>query len=95
MVRVEIRYLVDMCMLVVFILCAMTGFVLWYAFPSGSGGGPGNGQGAVFLGVLKHDWILLHDASSLALTGTILIHTVINLPWILHMTKKLFGGAQP
>ena len=90
MVRVETRYMVDMIMLIVFIICAVTGFILWYAFPSGSG----RGQWSTFLGVDKYEWITIHDYSSLVLTVTIIIHFVINFNWIIRMTKKIFIRGQ-
>jgi cytochrome b subunit of formate dehydrogenase len=87
LVRVEIKYLVDIIMLIAFILCAVTGFILWFVFPSGSR----PGQWTTFLGVAKHDWIIIHDYSSLALTVAIIAHFVINFKWILQVTKKLLG----
>jgi cytochrome b subunit of formate dehydrogenase len=89
MVRMETRYLVDVTMLTAFLICAVTGFILWYAFPSGSGGGQWN----VFLGVAKHDWTTIHDYSSLVLTVTILIHFMINLNWLIQVTKKILRLA--
>ena len=89
MVSVETRYIVDVTMLIVFVICAVTGFVLWYAFPSGSGGG-----WSVFLGLAKHDWITIHDYSSLILTVTIVIHFVINFNWLIQVTKRIFRRAQ-
>ena len=90
MVRAETRYFVDIAMLFVFIICAVTGFILWYAFPSGSGGG----QWSIFLGLAKHDWIKIHDYSSLVLTATIIIHLVINLKWMTRITKKFLGKVR-
>ncbi len=89
MVCVKTRYLVDVTMLIVFIICAVTGFVLWYAFPSGSGGRQWN----FFLGVAKHDWTTIHDYSSLVLTVTIIIHFMINFNWLIQVTKKILGLA--
>lgn len=90
MVRVETRYMVDMIMLIVFIICAVTGFILWYAFPSGFGGG----QWSIYLGVAKHEWITIHDYSSIVLTVTIIIHFVVNFNWIAQMTKKILIRGQ-
>ena len=90
MVRVETRYFVDISMLIAFIICAFTGFILWYAFPSGSRGG----RWSVFLWLAKHDWITIHDYSSLVLTVTIIIHFVLNFNWIIRMTKKIIGRVQ-
>ena len=86
MVRTEIRYVVDMTMLIVFIISAITGFVLWYEFPSGSGRGQ-----SMFLSLSKHDWIRIHDYSNVILTAMIIIHFVINVNWIIKTTKNLFG----
>jgi cytochrome b subunit of formate dehydrogenase len=90
MVRVETRYVLDVTMLISFIICAVTGFILWYAFPSGSGGG----QWTVVLGVAKHDWIAIHDYSSLGLSVTIVIHFMINFNWMVQITKKVFRRGQ-
>ena len=81
MVRVEIRYMVDIFMLVVFVVCAATGFILWYAFPSGSGGGSARVR-------------VIHDYSSLALTVAIIIHFLVNFNWIISVTKRIFKRSK-
>ena len=90
MVRPEIRYLVDIFMLIIFIVCAVTGFILWSFFPSFSG----TGLFVRFLGADKRFWITIHDYSSAILVVVIVIHFVINFNWIIQITKKILGRAQ-
>ena len=79
-------------MLIIFIICAVTGFVLWFALPNGSGG-RGFGEGQLFLGVARHSWITIHDYSSILLTLSIAIHFIVNFNWIIQMTKKILARA--
>ena len=82
MVKLEIRYFIDIFMLIIFIICAITGFVLWFALPSGSGG-RGFSEGLSFLGVARHSWTTIHDYSSILFTLSISLHFVINFSWII------------
>ena len=78
---------------------AVSGFVLWLAFPSGGGGGGlgrhgGGGGGGfgelTFWGISKHTWIDIHDWVGVALIALVLVHVILHWKWIARMTKSLF-----
>ena len=72
---------------------AITGFVLWIAFPAGGGGGGrwgGGGSGLTFWTLSKHTWIDIHDWVAVALLVTVAIHLILHRKWILRMLKKSF-----
>ena len=76
---------------------AVTGFVLWLAFPEGGGGGRGFGGGGgignlTFWGITKHTWVDIHDWVAVALVALVLVHIVLHWKWLWRMTKNLFNG---
>ena len=81
MVKAELRYLVDMASLTTFIINAISGYILWFILPPG---------GFRFLGIDRFDWKTIHDYSGLIFTIAIIIHFIVNIKWIIQMTKKIF-----
>ena len=77
---------------------AVSGFVLWLAFPSGGGGGGGGrgfggGGGAgnlSFWELSKHTWIDIHDWVAVALVILVIIHVILHWKWIVRMAKVIF-----
>jgi len=78
----EIRYIVDIVSLVSFIIIMVSGFVLWFVLPRGAGRLGGN----LLLGIARHDWITIHNWSSIIFTPAIGIHLLLNLKWIVKIT---------
>ncbi len=81
MVKVELRYSIDMVSLATFIINAVSGYILWFILPSGS---------FRFLGISRLDWKTIHDYSGLVFTVAIIAHFIVNIKWIIQMTKKIF-----
>jgi hypothetical protein len=75
---------------------AVSGFVLWLAFPTGGGGrGFGGGIGAgnlTFWELSKHTWIDIHDWVAVALVVLVIIHVILHWKWIVRMAKVTFKG---
>ena len=73
---------------------AITGFVLWFGFPSRGGiGGHGLGGGLrelTFWELSRHTWIEIHDWVAVALVVFIAIHLVLHWKWIVRVAKSVF-----
>lgn len=67
---------------------AVSGFVIWFAFPSG--GGRGN-LDLSYLGLSHHSWLDIHDFGAIALTILVVIHLLLHWKWVLNMTKSNFS----
>jgi len=74
---------------------AVSGFVLWLGFPQGSGGGGGGRGGGLGIGNLtfwdisKHTWTDIHDWVAVALIVIVILHIVLHWKWIVRMAKSL------
>ncbi len=67
---------------------AVSGFILWFALPSGSGK---RGLESIFLGITRHTWIDIHDWVAIALIVIIIIHILVHWKWVVHMTKETWN----
>ncbi len=68
---------------------AVSGFVLWLAFPTDGGGGAGN---LTFWELTKHTWIDIHDWVAVALVILVIMHIILHWKWIVRMVKVVFQG---
>lgn len=83
--RVFLKYLIDLGMLVTFILCFITGIIKFPGFLR-------------FIGATRHvlpmrDLTLIHDWSGVVLGLLVLAHLVLNLSWIMTMTRQVVRGS--
>jgi hypothetical protein len=65
---------------------AISGFVLWFALPSGGGR---RGLELSYLGITRHTWITIHDWVAIVLTVVVVIHLLVHWKWVLRMTRLL------
>ena len=65
-----------------FLALAISGFVLWFVVPRGSGK-----LGASFI-FLRETWLSIHDVTSVIVVVLILIHLILNWAWIKSVTKS-------
>ena len=77
---------------------AVSGFVLWLAFPDGGGGG-GRGWGGggglsqvTFWELSRHTWIDIHDWVAVALVAIVVLHVVLHWKWLVRVGKSFFSG---
>jgi uncharacterized iron-regulated membrane protein len=77
-------------LLVLGLVEAVSGFILWFALPSGGGR---KGLELTYLGIARHTWIDIHDWIAIALTVIVIIHIVIHWKWVLQMGKNIFRLA--
>lgn len=68
---------------------AVSGFILWFGFPSGGGRGLGGGGQLAFWGISKHTWIDIHSWVAIALIVLVIVHVILHWKWIVRMVKFL------
>ena len=96
--KAKTYWILAMGMALTGLLEAVSGFVLWFGFPTGGGGGLGRHGGGGGLGevtfweISRHTWIDIHDWVAVALTVLVLIHVILHWKWIVRMAKSLFQG---
>jgi hypothetical protein len=66
---------------------AVSGFVLWFALPSGGGRGR---LGLTYLGLTRHTWTDIHDWVAIALTVIVIVHLIIHWKWLVQMVRHAF-----
>ena len=75
---------------------AVSGFVLWFGFPTGGGGsglGGGGGVGNLtFWELSKHTWLDIHDWVAVVLVVLVTLHVFLHWRWIARMARSLFKG---
>jgi len=88
-------YAVVAASFVVFLVEAVSGFVLWLALPNGSGGGRGRGGlgGETFI-FDRHTWLAIHDWAAVVLVVLIAVHVAMHWKWIVRTTRSLFRGSR-
>lgn len=76
---------------------AISGFVLWFGFPTGTGSGNGHGHGGgggignlTFWELSKHTWIDIHDWVAIALVVIVAIHMILHRKWIVRIAGSFF-----
>lgn len=84
--KVKLNYFIDVLMAVIFIITAVTGLIIFLFLPSGIR--QGNYQ--TFLGILKGNWIFIHDWSGIILIVLVVLHFILHWNWMIHITKSIF-----
>jgi hypothetical protein len=67
---------------------AISGFILWFALPSGGGRGR---LDLTYLGVTRHTWTEIHDWIAIALTVILIIHLALHWKWVARMMRNTFA----
>jgi cytochrome b subunit of formate dehydrogenase len=84
--RSELNYYVDILLTILFIIVAITGFVLYLAIPDGVQ----RGRYQEFIGITKATWTLIHNKSSILFTLFTALHFILHKNWMCCMTGNLF-----
>jgi hypothetical protein len=81
-------YLISLVTIMFFISLAETvsGFVLWFALPSGGGRG---GLELTYFGIARHTWINIHDWLAIALVVVVTVHLLIHWKWVVRMIRNI------
>ena len=82
--RVKLNLLVNILSFFAFLISTITGLVLWQVLPGGYGfrGGRSPLSDGIFLGLARHDWLDLHNLSSIIFVALVAIHIVLHRRWI-------------
>jgi hypothetical protein len=86
MKRITLNAWIDIGCLVTFIPSLITGLVLYLIVPEGSG------RGAGYLGILRTQWISLHNYTSLAFTLLLIIHLLLHVKFFQNIGNCLLTG---
>jgi len=81
MVNQKVDYFVDLLLGIAFVIAGLSGFIMYFV-PWGSD--------AVVLGISRGSWPLVHEISSFAMVGLVLLHLILHFRWIGSMTKSFF-----
>ena len=81
----KINYLIDLLMLISFVINSITGLIIFFFLPTGVK----RGSYQVFLGIIKQNWVDVHNWSGLLLILLVAIHLILHWKWIVSMTKSL------
>nr|WP_321498900.1 DUF4405 domain-containing protein [uncultured Methanolobus sp.] len=84
--RTKMNYYIDIILTILFIVVAITGFVLYLAIPTGVR----QGRYQEFIGITKATWTLAHNKSAILLTLLTGLHFVLHQRWMCCMTRNLF-----
>ena len=88
--RSKINAVVDVIALLVFVFSTFSGVVIWQVLPSGSGYRGGRSPTSLdFLGFARHDWMDIHNISSLMFVVLVVIHLVLHWNWFKNLMKTL------
>ncbi|MDD3032744.1 MAG: DUF4405 domain-containing protein [Candidatus Pacebacteria bacterium] len=85
MKKITVNYIIDFLAILSFFVISTSGAVLYFIFSKGSSRG-----GVNFLGLVKSEWITIHDWGALVLTILILIHFLMHWSWFVDMSKNIF-----
>jgi hypothetical protein len=90
MTKTKLQFGLALTLVVLGIVEAVTGFVLWLVLPSGGGAGR-YGIEREFINISRQTWIDIHDWIAVALIVVTLIHLCIHWKWLFRMTRSLFA----
>jgi cytochrome b561 len=88
------NYIIFIIMLLLALFQVLSGTVLWFVLPHGTGY-----QGSKYLNAVeptfgwsRDTWVDWHDWTAAALLAMLIIHLILNWKWIVHTTKRAFGA---
>jgi hypothetical protein len=91
MKRITINALVDIGCLITFIPSFVSGLVLFFVLPCG--GGRGAGQ-LVYLGLVREQWLNMHNYWSLAFSALLIIHLILHWMYFRNIRKCLMPAPK-
>jgi hypothetical protein len=84
--RMKLNYSIDAILTILFLLVAVTGFVMYLVIPSGVP----KGRYQEYMGMTKATWTLIHNRSAIMMTFFSGIHLILHQKWICCATKNIF-----
>lgn len=93
MKRNTLNFVVDaLCLLAMFCLM-VTGAVIRFILPPGTGGRHGDGPLKTLWGLGRHDWGDIHYCLAIGLAVFVLIHLILHWTWLCATAQRLIRGA--
>lgn len=82
--KIKINSIIDILSAIAFLIITLSGLVLWFILPSGSGfrGGRSLTEVDGFLEINHHGWTQIHNISGIILLVLIIIHLILHWQWI-------------
>ena len=81
----KINFFIDLLMIIIFVINSITGLIIFLFLPSGVK----RGSYQEFLGMIKQNWVDVHNWSGLLLILLVATHIILHWNWIVSMTKSL------
>lgn len=83
MANAKINYAIDILLIILFLVVAISGIILFLFLPRGAGRQGTNN----FFGIERHVLADLHNWMGLIFTAVMLVHIVLHLRWLFEMSK--------
>jgi len=83
--KAKINYSIDLLMIIFFVINSITGLIIFFFLPSGVR----KGSYQEFLGIIKQNWLDVHNWAGILLILMVAIHLILHWNWIVCMTKSL------
>jgi len=89
--KIKINIYVNIVSFFALLISGLSGFLLWFFIPKGNSyrGGRNIASGSEFFGLDRHNWIDIHNYSSLIFFILMLIHLILHWNWIKNLPKLL------
>lgn len=82
------HYILFVILLLLGLIQAVSGFLLWLVIPGGHRGFGISQISGDFLWS-RYTWIEIHDWTAIALVVIVIIHIILHWKWIIHTTKRM------
>ena len=86
MKKITVNALVDIGCLITFVPSLATGIVLYHFLPSGGGRG---GSWVTWMGIVRSDWVVLHDVTSFAFALLVIVHLLQHWKFFRYIRRYL------
>ncbi len=99
------NFWLNLLMFVQILILTVTGIIMKWVLPPGSGQGQGSGRGLgrslndgqgqeLLLGLGRHDWGDIHFWVALSLVAVLALHLYLHWSWATSRFRALFGRAE-
>lgn len=85
MTKPKLNYLIDFISALVFMILSFSAIILFFSEKRIRGGG-----NKLILGILRKNWVSIHDIFGLVFIGLIIIHLILHWKWIKSVTLSFF-----
>jgi hypothetical protein len=99
MKRTTLNFVIDLISFVALLGMVVTGIIMMYVLPPGTGGGGfrgGRGEqtAPVLLSLSRHEWGKIHYCLALLFVVLMTAHILLHWTWIKNCFKSLFGSSR-